>query len=87
MHEFQVVTVRAVKVQLSVLENMNITLRPFGLSRVVPPDPTLFAVRFLVLPEQLLPSSASLPTRGRLRVLLTAARRCAAVAHATVPLS
>ena len=37
------------------------------------------------LPQQLLPSSAFLPTRGRLRALLTAARRLAAVARATDP--
>ena len=36
-------------------------------------------------PEQLLPSSAFLPTRGRLRAQLTAARRLAAVARATDP--
>ena len=36
-------------------------------------------------PEQLLPSSASLPTCGRLRALLTSARRLAAVARATDP--
>ena len=36
-------------------------------------------------PEQLLPSSAFLPTRGRLRAILTAARRLAAVARATDP--
>ena len=37
-------------------------------------------------PQQQLPS-ASLPTRGRLRALLTAARRVAAVPRATDPVS
>ena len=63
---------------------MSSTLRPSGLSRVVPPEPTLF-LRWRFWPEQLLPSSAFLPTRGRLRALLTAARRLAAVARATDP--
>ena len=60
------------------------TLRPLGLSRVVPPEPTLF-LRWRFWPEQLLPSSAFLPTCGRLRAILTAARRLAAVARATDP--
>ena len=65
---------------------MSITLRPSGLSRVVPPIPTLFPRwRFWFRPEQLLPSSAFVPTRGRLRAHLTAARRLAAVARATDP--
>ena len=42
-------------------------------------------MRWRFWPEQLLPSSAFLPTRGRLRALLTAARRLAAVARATDP--
>ena len=40
---------------------------------------------WLFRPEQLLPSSDFLPTRGRLCALLTAARRLAAVARATEP--
>ena len=47
------------------------------------PSPPFLRWRFW--PEQLLPSSAFLPTRGRLRARLTAARRLAAVARATDP--
>ena len=47
------------------------------------PSPPFLRWRFW--PEQLLPSSAFLPTRGRLRALLAAARRLAAVARATDP--
>jgi hypothetical protein len=50
------------------------------------PVPPVSRWRFW-LPEQQLPSSAFLPTRGRLRALFTAARRRAAVARASGPLS
>ena len=49
------------------------------------PCPPRDGVGWRFWPEQLLPSSACLPTRGRLRALLTAARRLAAVTRATDP--
>ena len=61
--------------------------QPFDLQRDSEgPCPLRTGWRFCFSPQQQLPS-ASLPTRGRLRALLTAARPLAAVARATDPLS